>query len=222
MSAVSPVRRADAGGGALPVGVLGVMAYGGPASLEEIPGYLADIRAAGRRRGPFSRRSRPSTRAIGGRSPLLEVSRRQVERDRCRLGPALSLLPRDAPLVAVDRGGRRRDHRRTASRDAVSLVLAPQLQRAVVDRQARRAHRGGLDLYRGSMRVPAPRATTTDPGWSRRSLTRVEEDSLAGPRTSASASSRLQRPQPPRRASPRRAIRTSGSCSRPRRSWPRR
>ena len=27
----------------LPIGVL-VMAYGGPASLEEIPGYLADIR----------------------------------------------------------------------------------------------------------------------------------------------------------------------------------
>ncbi len=27
-----------------PVGVL-VMAYGGPASLDEIPGYLADIRA---------------------------------------------------------------------------------------------------------------------------------------------------------------------------------
>lgn len=60
-----------------PIGVL-VMAYGGPNSLEEIPGYLADIR-----------RGRPTTQAvldeitnnykqIGGKSPLLAYTRAQV------------------------------------------------------------------------------------------------------------------------------------------------
>ncbi|MBA3332434.1 MAG: ferrochelatase, partial [Actinobacteria bacterium] len=55
------------------------MAYGGPESLEEIPGYLADIRA-GR---PTPRRVleeiTENYRAIGGRSPLLEVTSRQVD-----------------------------------------------------------------------------------------------------------------------------------------------
>ena len=55
---------------AIPIGVL-VMAYGGPNSLAELPGYLADIRSG-----------RPTTPAvleeisnnyeqIGGKSPLL-------------------------------------------------------------------------------------------------------------------------------------------------------
>ncbi|MEZ4676959.1 MAG: hypothetical protein R2932_22335 [Caldilineaceae bacterium] len=34
-----------------PIGVL-IMAYGGPNNLEEIPGYLADIRADDRPRPP--------------------------------------------------------------------------------------------------------------------------------------------------------------------------
>ena len=41
-----------------PLGVL-VMAYGGPASLEEIPGYLADIRSG-----------RPTPRAVVERDVL--------------------------------------------------------------------------------------------------------------------------------------------------------
>jgi ferrochelatase len=61
-----------------PLGVL-FMAYGGPNSLDELPGYLTDIR-----------RGRPTTpavleeitrnyRQIGGRSPLLEFTKQQVE-----------------------------------------------------------------------------------------------------------------------------------------------
>ncbi len=59
-----------------PIGVL-LMAYGGPNSLDELPGYLADIRSG-----------RPTTKAvlnemtrnyelIGGKSPLLEITRQQ-------------------------------------------------------------------------------------------------------------------------------------------------
>jgi ferrochelatase len=70
-----------------PIGVL-IMAYGGPNSLEDIPGYLADIRAG-----------RPTTPAvlaeithnyqqIGGKSPLLEISQRQADAVQARLDPA--------------------------------------------------------------------------------------------------------------------------------------
>ena len=68
-----------------PIGLL-VMAYGGPQSLDDLPGYLADIR-----------RGRPTPRAIvdeiahnyrsiGGTSPLLAMTRRQVAALAERLG----------------------------------------------------------------------------------------------------------------------------------------
>ena len=62
----------------LPIGVL-VMAYGGPASLDEIPGYLADIRHGRPTPRAVVDEITENYRAIGGRSPLLDVSRRQVD-----------------------------------------------------------------------------------------------------------------------------------------------
>lgn len=71
-----------------PIGVL-IMAYGGPNSLAEIPGYLADIR-----------QGRPTTPAvleeithnyeqIGGKSPLLEFTQAQLAAVQAQLDPAL-------------------------------------------------------------------------------------------------------------------------------------
>ena len=107
------------------IGVL-VMAYGGPNCLEEIPGYLADIRSG-----------RPTTPAvleeitnnywlIGGKSPLLELTRQQMEAIAAHRAPSgetvLTLmsddnfnpfqrslilqftLPETAPVVAGPRG----------------------------------------------------------------------------------------------------------------------
>ena len=62
-----------------PIGVL-VMAYGGPASLDEIPGYLADIRHGRPTPRAVVDEITENYRAIGGASPLLDVSRRQVGR----------------------------------------------------------------------------------------------------------------------------------------------
>ncbi len=60
-----------------PTGVL-VMAYGGPNALEDLPGYLADIRS-GRPTSPavLEEISR-NYRLIGGKSPLLGISEAQV------------------------------------------------------------------------------------------------------------------------------------------------
>jgi len=130
----------------LPVGVL-VMAYGGPASLEEIPGYLADIRN-GR---PTPRRVleeiTESYRAIGGRSPLLDVTRTQVdaiaarlgERYRCYLG-----MRHWAPWIEEVVGEMIED----GVTHAVSLVLAPHFSAMSVARYQQRVA-DGLELYRG-------------------------------------------------------------------------
>ena len=71
--------------GKRPVGVL-VMAYGGPGSLEEIPGYLADIRHGRATPRAVVDEITENYRAIGGRSPLLEVTRRQVDALHGQLG----------------------------------------------------------------------------------------------------------------------------------------
>ena len=97
--------------GVLPIGVL-IMAYGGPSSLAEMPGYLADIRS-GR---PTSREvlEEISAQLRGDRRPLA-AARDLPPPGRRRAGSArpcrLPLLSRHAALGAVDRGGRRRDAR---------------------------------------------------------------------------------------------------------------
>lgn len=68
-----------------PIGVL-IMAYGGPNSLDEIPGYLADIRAGRTTTPAVLEEITENYRQIGGKSPLLEISTRQVAAVQARLG----------------------------------------------------------------------------------------------------------------------------------------
>ena len=142
-------------------GVL-VMAYGGPNSLEEIPGYLADIRA-GR---PTPRRVldeiTENYRAIGGRSPLLEVTRQQVDalaeelgdEYRCYLG-----MRHWAPWIE-DAVGRMIEDDVT---HAVGVVLAPQFSALSVAKYQQRVA-DGLDLYRGSIAFRHVSSYHDDPG----------------------------------------------------------
>jgi len=130
----------------LPVGVL-VMAYGGPASLDEISGYLADIRS-GR---PTPRRVleeiTENYRAIGGRSPILDVTRTQVdalvaslgEGYRCYLG-----MRHWAPWIEEVVG----EMIENGVTHAVSLVLAPHFSAMSVARYQQKVA-DGLELYRG-------------------------------------------------------------------------
>jgi protoporphyrin/coproporphyrin ferrochelatase len=130
----------------LPVGVL-VMAYGGPASLDEIAGYLADIRSGRPTPAVVLEEITENYRAIGGSSPLLAVTRLQVgalagalgDGYRCYLG-----MRHWAPWIEevvgemVDGG----------ITHAVSLVLAPQFSALSVARYQQKIA-DGLDLYRG-------------------------------------------------------------------------
>jgi ferrochelatase len=132
----------------LPVGVL-VMAYGAPESLDEIPGYLADIRSGRTTSRAVLDSVTDSYRAIGGGSPLLVVTRRQVdalasalgEGYRCYLGmrhwaPWIEEVVRQMVEDGVTH--------------AVSLVLAPQFSSLSVARYQQRIA-DGLELARGQI-----------------------------------------------------------------------
>jgi len=107
-----------------PLGVL-VMAYGGPANLDEIPGYLADIRAGRTTSKAILDEITGNYRAIGGRSPLPEKTAAQIAALAARFDPAeVRFYPgmrhwapwiEDAVATMLDDGIDR----------AVSLVLAP-------------------------------------------------------------------------------------------------
>lgn len=129
-----------------PVGVL-VMAYGGPGSIEEIPGYLADIRAGRPTPRRIVEEISGNYRAIGGRSPLLDVTATQVAAVSVRLGDGYRCylgMRHWAPWIEEVVGEMVED----GITHAVSLVLAPHFSAASVARYQQRIE-DGLELYRG-------------------------------------------------------------------------
>jgi len=134
----------------LPVGVL-VMAYGGPAALDEIPGYLADIRHGRPTPRAVLDEITGNYRAIGGRSPLLEISTRQVaalqqalgDGYRCYLG-----MRHWSPWIEEVVGKMVED----GMTHAVGLVLAPQFSALSVARYQQKVE-DGLELCRGRIEL---------------------------------------------------------------------
>lgn len=135
-----------------PIGVL-VMAYGGPNSLAEIPGYLADIREGRPTTPAVLEEITNNYRQIGGKSPLLEFSTRQMDcvaerleemvpgRFRFYLGMRhWSPWIEDVVGQMIEDGIER----------AVSIVLAPHYSKlSVAKYQAKIAD--GLEMYRGDI-----------------------------------------------------------------------
>ena len=112
-----------------------VMAYGTPKGLDDVEAYYTDIR---RGRPPSPEQLKELTdryRAIGGRSPLLEITRRQADGIADRLGiPAYIGQKHAAPFIhdaitAMDEAG---------VTDAVGLVLAPHYSSMSIGDYARR------------------------------------------------------------------------------------
>ena len=129
-----------------PIGVL-VMAYGGPESLEEIPGYLADIRAGRPTPLEVLDEITANYRAIGGRSPLLEVTWRQVNALAADLGAGFRCylgMRHWSPWIEEVVGEMVED----GIERAVGLVLAPQFSALSVARYQQKVA-DGLELYRG-------------------------------------------------------------------------
>jgi len=160
-----------------PIGVL-FMAYGGPNSLDELPGYLADIR-----------RGRPTTpavleeithnyRQIGGRSPLLAFTQRQVEAVAAQLNP-----PGEPARFRCYLGMRHwapwieetiRDMLDDGITCAVSLVLAPHYSRMSIAKYHEKV-KAGLEMYRGHIDFAHIESYHTAPGYIQALANRVRQ-----------------------------------------------
>jgi protoporphyrin/coproporphyrin ferrochelatase len=154
------------------IGVL-VMAYGGPGSLEEVPGYLADIRHGRPTPRTVLDEVAASYRAIGGGSPLLAVSRRQVDAlamelgddYRCYLG-----MRHWAPWIEEVVGQMVED----GVTHAVGLVLAPHFSALSVARYQQKVA-DGLELYRGRIQFEHVASYHDAPGLVAAFAARVED-----------------------------------------------
>lgn len=132
-----------------PIGVL-IMAYGGPTSLEEIPGYLADIRSGRPTTPAVLEEITNNYRQIGGKSPLLEFTQQQVA------AVAAQLDPRDfrcylgmrhwSPWIEEVIGQMVAD----GITHAVSLVLAPHYSKLSIAKYQEKIA-DGLAMYRGQI-----------------------------------------------------------------------
>ena len=154
------------------VGVL-VMAYGGPASLDEIPGYLADIRSGRPTPRAVLDEITENYRAIGGSSPLLAVTERQVsalaselgDEYRCYLG-----MRHWAPWIEDVVGEMVED----GVTHAVSLVLAPHFSALSVAKDQQTVA-DGLELSRGRIHFEHVASYHDAPGLVAAFASRVEE-----------------------------------------------
>jgi protoporphyrin/coproporphyrin ferrochelatase len=155
-----------------PVGVL-VMAYGGPASLEEIPGYLADIRFGRPTPRAVLDEITENYRAIGGASPLLGATQRQVDALAARLGDGYRCylgMRHWSPWIEEVVGEMLDD----GVARAVALVLAPHFSAMSVARYQQKVA-DGLELYRGAMDVEYVQSYHDHPGLVEAFSARVEE-----------------------------------------------
>jgi ferrochelatase len=157
---------------ASPVGVL-VMAYGGPASLEEIPGYLADIRHGRPTPRAVLDEITENYRAIGGSSPLLAVSERQVDALAAALGSDFRCylgMRHWSPWIEDVVGEMALD----GVTNAVGLVLAPHFSAMSVARYQQKVA-DGLDLYHARIQFEHVASYHDAPGLVEAFASRVED-----------------------------------------------
>lgn len=132
-----------------PIGVL-IMAYGGPNSLDELPGYLADIREGRPTTPEVLEEITHNYSQIGGKSPLMAFSARQVECVKAQLDPARFRcylgMRHWAPWIEDVVGQMIED----GIEQAVSIVLAPHYSKlSIAKYHAKIAD--GLEMYRGKI-----------------------------------------------------------------------
>lgn len=154
------------------IGVL-LMAYGGPNSLADLPGYLADIRSG-----------RPTTQAvlkemthnyelIGGKSPLLEMTKRQAAALQERLGDDYKVYIgmrhwspwiEDTVRLMLDEN----------IKQAVAIVLAPHYSMLSIAKYQERL-KAGLEMFGGDMQVSYVDSYNTAPKYIQAMVNRVHE-----------------------------------------------
>ena len=156
-----------------PIGVL-VMAYGGPNSLDEIPGYLADIRSGRPTPTAITEEIRSNYRQIGGKSPLLAITRRQVQALATHFKPSefkFYLGMRHwAPWIEETV----RDMVEDGISQAISIVLAPHFSKLSVAKYQTKIT-AGLQMYHGQIEFAHIESYHDHPGLIHALAKRVEQ-----------------------------------------------
>jgi ferrochelatase len=163
------------------IGVL-LMAYGGPNNLEELPGYLADIRSGRTTSQAVLNEMRHNYALIGGKSPLFEISSQQ--------GAAVEKLlnmNEASPVYKVYLGMRHwspwiedtvRDMFNDGIERAVALVLAPHYSSFSIAKYHQKVQ-SGLQMFGGNIDFEYINSYNTAPKYIQALVNRVEEG-LAG------------------------------------------
>jgi protoporphyrin/coproporphyrin ferrochelatase len=120
-----------------------VMAYGTPRSLDEVESYYTDIRRGRPPPPDLLEELTARYRAIGGRSPLLEITSAQARGIEERLGVRAYIGQKHAAPFIADAIEKMRGD---GVERAVGLVLAPHYSSMSVGDYARRAERAAAEL----------------------------------------------------------------------------
>ena len=159
--------------GNAPTGVL-MMAYGGPNGLEEIPGYLADIRNGRVTSSAILAEIGENYRLIGGKSPLFERTRAQVQAVADHFDPARFKfylgMRHWSPWIEEVVGQMLED----GVSQAVALALAPHYSRLSSAKYHQKI-RDGLVMYRGRIEFEHIHSYHDAPGLIQALANRVHE-----------------------------------------------
>ena len=158
-----------------PLGIL-FMAYGGPESLDDMPGYLSDIRAGRVTSSAVLDEITNNYRLIGGKSPLPEFTRAQVEATMAQLeatGRPLKAyigMRHWSPWIedAV------RDMLEDGVKEAVAIVLAPHYSSLSVAKYQKKI-KAALEMYHGHIDFAFIDDYHTEPGYITALADRVRE-----------------------------------------------
>ncbi|MCY4158051.1 MAG: ferrochelatase [Bacteroidetes bacterium] len=148
------------------IGIL-FMAYGGPDSLEEIPGYLADIRAGRTTSSTLIQEITRNYRLIGGSSPLLQLTVETTNAVMELLNPPgapESFIPylgmrHWAPWIEETVGQMIED----GITRSISIVLAPQYSGMSIAKYHRKID-SGMKFYHGEIDFCHIESYHDDPG----------------------------------------------------------
>ncbi|MCY4234130.1 MAG: ferrochelatase [Bacteroidetes bacterium] len=148
------------------IGIL-FMAYGGPDGLDEIPGYLSDIRAGRTTPKKVLDEITRNYRLIGGSSPLLKLTIETMDaimklvnlpNQMAHFKPYLGMR-HWAPWIEETVGQMIDD----GIKRSVSLVLAPQYSGMSIAKYQKKIH-AGLNFYRGEIDFSHIQSYHDDPG----------------------------------------------------------
>jgi ferrochelatase len=155
-----------------PIGVL-IMTYGGPASLDEVPGYLADIRSGRTTPRRVVEEICNNYRQIGGKSPLLEITSRQVAAIQAHFDPAQVRLYLGMRHWSPWIEDTVRQMLADGIQRAIGLVIAPHFSQMTTPRYWAKIDLG-LEMVRGEMELKYIQSYHDAPGFIQALAGRVQ------------------------------------------------